>query len=124
LTPTRILLAALPRMLEEIVVHALSSDSGTEIVGTVRDVAALPRKIARLRPDVVVLGRNDVELAVELLQQRPKLAVLAVAEEANVAWLYALSLDRIKLSVLSPTTLVEAIRHATEPEAVGARWSA
>jgi len=111
-------------MLEEIVVHALQSDQTTQLVGSVRGVESLPRKITRLNPDVVVLGRNDVELAVKLLQQRPKLAVLAVAEEANVAWIYALSLDRIKLSVLSPTTLVEAIRHATEPEAVGARWSA
>jgi DNA-binding NarL/FixJ family response regulator len=111
-------------MLEEIVRNALGSEPGIELVGTARSIDGLPRKVARAKPDVVVLGRNDVELAATLLEERPRLTVFAVAEEGEVTWLYALKLERVRLGALSPTTLVEAIREATAPAALGARWSA
>jgi DNA-binding NarL/FixJ family response regulator len=110
-------------MLEEIVIHALGLEPNIELAGTVRTVEGLPRRIARAKPDVVVLGRNDVDLAAALLEQRPRLTVFAVAQEGEVTWLYALKLERTRLGALSPTTLVEAIRAATDPTAVGARWS-
>ena len=104
--------------------HALQAEPAIELVGTTRTVQGLPRKVARLKPDVVVLGCNDVELAATLLEQRPHLTVLAVAEEGETAWLYVLTLERTRLGALSPSTLVDAIREATEPAAAGARWGA
>ena len=87
---TRILLVALPRMLEEIVTDILRSQRGLEVAGTIRKVDGLARKVARLRPDVVVLGGDDAPLAASLLEQSPRLKVLAVAEEGQTWWLYGL----------------------------------
>ena len=121
---TRILVAALPLLLEEIVVRALGTEPGIELVGKTPKVQGLPRKVARLRPDVVVLGCNDVELSASLLELQPHLTVLAVAEEGETAWLYVLTLKQTRLGALSPATLVDAIKEATDPVAAGARWGA
>lgn len=104
--------------------HALEAEPAIELVGTARTVQGLPRQLARLKPDVVVLGCNDVELAAALLEQQPHLTVLAVAEEGETAWLYVLTLEQTRLGALSPSTLVHAIKEATEPAAAGARWGA
>jgi DNA-binding NarL/FixJ family response regulator len=112
LAPTRILLAALPGILEEIVAHVLGSEPDVEVAGTIRSLNGLPQKVALERPDVVILGQNDVGLATALLEEHPRMTVLAVAEEARIAWVYALKLEQIRLGVLSPTTLVSAIRQA------------
>jgi DNA-binding NarL/FixJ family response regulator len=111
-------------LLEEIVVHALQAELAIELVGTTPTLDGLPRKVEQLNPDVVVLGCNDVELASALLEQWPRLTVLAVAEEGETAWLYVLTLERTRLGALSPSALVDAIREATEPATAGARWGA
>ena len=102
--------------------RALAAEPAIELVGTTPRVQGLPRKVARLRPDVVVLGCNDVELSASLLEQQPHLTVLAVAEEGETAWLYVLTLKQTRLGALSPATLVDAIKEATDPVAAGARW--
>ena len=120
---TRILLVALPRMLEEIVSHVLSSQRGLEVAGTMRTVDQLPRKVARARPDVVVLGGDDPPLAAELLQQSPRMKVLAVAEEGRDSWLYSLTPERTRLGALSSARLVRTVRNAVRPRAASAWWN-
>ncbi|HEU0303885.1 MAG TPA: hypothetical protein VFR32_04825 [Gaiellaceae bacterium] len=120
---TRILLVALPRMLEEIVSHVLSQ-RGLEIAGTVRKVDGLSKKVAKARPDVVVLGEDDPPLAAALLEQSPRLKVLAVAEEGKDSWLYGLTPERTRLGALSPSRLVRAVQRAVQPpRAAGGWWS-
>jgi hypothetical protein len=123
LASTRILLVALPRMLEEIVAQMLRSQRGIEIAGAVRTVDRLPRKVARARPDVVVLGGDDPPLAAELLEHSPHLKVLAVAEEGQDSWLYSLIPERTRLGALSSARLVRAVRSAGRPRAASAWWN-
>ena len=118
---TRILLVALPRMLEEIVTHILSQ-RGLEVAGTVRKVDGLPRKVARARPDVVVLGEDDPPLAAALLEQSPRLKVLTVAEEGQDSWLYGLNPERTRLGALSPARLVRAVQRAARPPRAASGW--
>jgi DNA-binding NarL/FixJ family response regulator len=123
LASTRILLVALPRMLEEIVSHMLRSQRGMEVAGTMRSVDRLSRKVARARPDVVVLGGDDPPLAAELLEQSPRIKVLAVAEEGQDSWLYSLIPERTRLGALSSARLVQAVRNAVRPRAASAWWN-
>jgi DNA-binding NarL/FixJ family response regulator len=122
LASTRILLVALPRMLEEIVAHVLSQ-RGLEVAGSVRKVDGLPKKVAKARPDVVVLGEDDPPLAAALLEQSPRLKVLAVAEEGQDSWLYGLNPERTRLGALSPSRLVRAVQRAVQPCATSAWWN-
>jgi DNA-binding NarL/FixJ family response regulator len=122
LASTRILLVALPRMLEEIVSHILSQ-RGLEVAGTARKVDGLPRKVARARPDVVVLGEDDPPLAAALLEQSPRLKVLAITGEGQDWWLYGLSPERTRLGALSPARLVRVVQSAVRPGAASAWWN-
>jgi DNA-binding NarL/FixJ family response regulator len=110
--------------LEEIILRALGNEPAIELVDMTPTVEGLLNRTAQLKPDVVLLGCNDVELATALLEQQPHLTVLAVAEEGETTWLYALTLEQTRLGALSPTTLVDAIKEATEPTAAAARWGA
>jgi DNA-binding NarL/FixJ family response regulator len=123
LASTRILLVALPRMLEEIVTHILRAQRGMEIAGTIRKMDGLARKVARTRPDVVVLGGDNAPLAAALLEQSPRLKVLAVAEEGNDWWLYSLAAERTRLGPLSSARLVRAVQRAVKPRAASAWWN-
>jgi chemotaxis response regulator CheB len=123
LASTRILVVALPRMLEEIVTDILRAQRGMEIAGTIRKVDGLTRKVARTRPDVVVIGGDDAPLAAALLEQSPRLKVLAVAEEGKDWWLYSLTAERTRLGSLSSATLVRAVESAVKPRPTSAWWS-
>ena len=122
MAPTRILLIALPRMLEEIVSDALRSERGMEIAGTARNVDGLSTMVARARPDIVVLGGDDPTLAAELLELSPRLKVLAVADEGQDSWLYGLRPERTRLGGLSPTRLAWAVQHAAAPHGASVWW--
>jgi chemotaxis response regulator CheB len=123
LASTRILVVALPRMLEEIVTDILRAQRGMEIAGTIRKVDGLTRKVARTRPDVVVIGGDDAPLAAALLEQSPRLKVLAVAEEGKDWWLYSLTAERTRLGALSSATLVRAVEKAVTPRPATSWWS-
>lgn len=123
MTSTRILLVALPRMLEEIVSDVLASQRGVQVAGTMRTADQLTRKVARARPDVVVLGGDNPPLAAELLEQSPRLKVLALAEEGQDSWLYSLTPVRTRLGALSTARLVGIVKNAVRPRNAGAWWN-
>jgi len=114
--PTRILLVALPRLLEEIVSEALSEAPDLAVVGLLRDAGSLTRE-ASLQADVVVLGGDDPALAASALERQPHLAVLAVSEDARGSSLYVLRPERTLIGDLSPQSLVATVRAAAEPVA-------
>jgi DNA-binding NarL/FixJ family response regulator len=114
---TRILLAGLPTLLEEIVTDILAEAEADdlELVGVVHG-SSVARKAERLRADVVIVGGDDPSIVATLLEQQPRLKVLAVAADARRSWLYALRPERIQLGCLSAESLVAAVRRAAEPE--------
>jgi hypothetical protein len=116
---TRILLAGLPNLLEEIVTDILAAAEadGLELIGVARRSAGLGRKVGRLRADVVIIGGDDPSLVAELLEQRPRLKVLSVAADARDSWLYALRSERVHLGGLSADSLVAAVRRSAGAEA-------
>ncbi len=121
---TRILLVGLPSLLEEIVTDILTASAADdlELAGVVRRPSGLARKAERLRADVVIMGGEDPAIVASLLEQQPRLKVLAVAADARDSWLYALRPERVQIGRLSAKRLVAAVRRAAKPGAP-AWWS-
>jgi DNA-binding NarL/FixJ family response regulator len=115
---TRILLAGLPTLLEEIVIDILAGTEADdlELVGVAHG-SSVARKVERLRPDVVIVGGDNRAMVATLLERHPRLKVLAVATDARDSWLYALRPERVQLGCLSAESLVAAVRPPTEREA-------
>ena len=121
---TRILLIALPRMLEEIVSDALGSERGMEFAGTVRTVDDSPGTWRVRGRTSSSSGGDDPPLAAELLEQSPRLKVLAVAEEGQDSWLYSLRPERTRLGGLSTARLVVGrSRTPSRPRGAGGWWN-
>jgi DNA-binding NarL/FixJ family response regulator len=117
----RVLLAGLPRILREIVEHALAEAQDIEVVGTVEALGAVNGNLAQLQPDVLIVGLDDESDATRLdrfLYEMPRLTCLAIAGDARRAFLYELQPRAKPLGDVSPGGLVRAIRTL---QRVGAR---
>jgi hypothetical protein len=115
---TRILLVSLPTLLEEIVTDILTAPEagGLELAGVIRKPIELADAAELDRADVVIVGGGDPTIVAELLEQQPRLKVLAVMADARESWLYALRPERVQIGPLSAGRLVSAVRRALEPE--------
>ena len=96
-------------MLGEIVTDVLESQEDFEVVGQV-DVAATRKAVEGKPVDFVVVGRDDEELAAELLDLRPRLKILGVIDDGRDAALYELRPHRVLVGELSPERLIAVIR--------------
>jgi len=116
---TRILLAGLPSLLEEIVTDILATAEADdlEVLSATRSSTGLAKKVERLRADVVIVGGHDPTVVAELLEQQPRVKVLAVTADARTSWLYALRPERVQIGCLSADSLVAAVRRARETNA-------
>lgn len=111
---TRILLVGLPRLLEEIVSDALSRAPQLTLAGTASSTDSLADQAAAARADVVVLGSEDEALIAATLERQPRLAVLAVSEDARSSSLYVLRPERTRIGDVSPASFVAAIAAAAD----------
>jgi DNA-binding NarL/FixJ family response regulator len=109
--PSKIVLVDLPRITREIIEQAVGAEPDMVIVDGLAGGASLPDAVQRREPDFVISGR-DYEFAevCAILDERPRLRVLAVLEDGREATLYELRPTRTPLGEVSPQTIVEAIR--------------
>ena len=115
MTPTRILLVGLPRLLEEIVSDAIARAPDLTVTAKLPDAEALAHDPPAT--DIVVLGTECSRLIAATLERQPRSAVLAVSDDARSSSLYVLRPERTRVGDLSPGSLVAAIRAAAEPPA-------
>jgi len=108
----RVALVDLPRLLREIVERAVAGQPDMEIA-ELRAGGDLSDALRAARADVVVSGADhDYDELRDLLDRRPRLKVLTVADDGREATLYELRPARTQLGEVSPETIVEAIRSA------------
>jgi DNA-binding NarL/FixJ family response regulator len=107
--------------LRELLTDALEVQRDMEVVGSVTGSEALARIIERSRPEVVVIGRDEAEVAEGLLERRSPLAVIAVTRDAKESRYYELRPHKEELGEISPGELVETIRQATRSSSGRAR---
>lgn len=110
----------MPRMLLDIVGATLKAQPDMEVVEADPATGSVLHSADRSRPDVVIIGADEPDLACALVMSFPTLKVLAVTGSDSEASLYELRPRRVQLGPVTPRTLVEEIRRRTgEPT----RWS-
>jgi DNA-binding NarL/FixJ family response regulator len=106
----------MPTLLIDILRPIVASEPDMAVVGRVNegDLLAAAR---RTRADVILVGqkatddRTEREEFVQLLLQRPRLKVLAIADDGKTGALYELRPRRIPLGEMSAEALRNAIRN-------------
>lgn len=116
LSPIRILLAAMPRMLRDIIETAIRSQPDMIVVGVMGVVGAgdaLSDAVQRDKPDVVILGIEadaGPHACEALLYDHPHVRLLEVTDDGRGATLCELRPHRVPIGDVSAEGLVGAIR--------------
>jgi hypothetical protein len=111
---TRVLLAAVPPLLGDIVRDALAGEPGVTVVngGTGDD---LEGAVAATRADLVLAESEGTGLSdryLRLMHEHPRLCLLVVSPDGRSAALWRMVPQRRALEEVSPRSLVEAVRAA------------
>lgn len=115
--PIRIVLVDMPRLLRDLIEHALSGQPDMVVVAAEPAVEALGRVARTSAADFVIVGLEQGRLpesAQDLLDERARQKVLGVEAEDGEAVLYELRPRRTPIGPASPATLATAIRAAAE----------
>lgn len=110
--PIRVLLAAMPALLIDIVSQIIRSGNGIVVAGRLAESEDVLAAARRTRCDVVVVGETEEEARREyapLLFGKPGIRVLAIAADGKTGQLYELRPKRIALGELSVDSLRQAI---------------
>lgn len=103
----------MPRILRDIVVQAVADEPDLDVVVLEEHGTALRQAVESSEADFVIAGADyDFREVAQVLEDRPRLRVLAVAGHGREAFLYELRPTRTPLGEVSPRTIVEAIRSA------------
>jgi DNA-binding NarL/FixJ family response regulator len=114
----RILLVKVPGILGEIITEVVTDEPDMEVVGAVAGYSDLLPATRATSADTVIIGLDDGELpdvCEELLDERPRIALLGVHSDGRNAFVYALRPRRVPIGDVSPADLVDVIRSASRP---------
>jgi hypothetical protein len=108
----RIVVAAMPRMLRDIVKYTVSTDDQVELVREYTERIDLAATVARDRPHFVIVGSEAFgsEQVAAALAASPTLSVLALTADGRKLHLHELTPTRLEFGEISPGRLLEVIR--------------
>jgi hypothetical protein len=111
---TRVLIFAMPRLLDDILESVFEADPAVTVVRWPDESSSVGDAAAATEADVVLVGgrRAGTHEVDDLLHRVPHVRALAVAEDARTAVLYELRPDRRLLGELSPAAVLSAVHHA------------
>jgi hypothetical protein len=111
---TRVLVIStgLPKMLAEIVGHALAGYADVKLAVAAAPAGGLAVAVRDSDADVVVGADSQLPGTVvcSLLEQFPRARVFTLTTDARMAWLSELRPERVALGEVSPQRLADAIR--------------
>ncbi len=113
-----ILLGEMPRMLRDVIGNILGAEPDLRVVADGVEAGALVERVSREDADVVVLSTragSPPEICDELLTRYPRLTVVALEDGGHRASIYVMRPTRFRLSDISGSQLVTAIRRAASP---------
>ena len=112
MTPNvRVLLLEVPRLVRDVLTHAIEAEPEMELVSERRSDPTLAGDTRA--PDVVIVGtrrRDDLQRVEAILWRWPHSQVLTVTMDGHQASLYQLEPQQTELGELSPGELVNVIR--------------
>jgi DNA-binding NarL/FixJ family response regulator len=122
LEPIRIILADLPRLLQDIVMQAVAEQPDMIVV----DVACSPTDLRAVMQDraidLAILALNGevaFERADEALYAFPRSKIIGITRDGRDSYLRELVPHTLALGNLQPSQLADAIRRITRPESDG-----
>ena len=110
-----ILLGEMPRMLHDVVEGILNCEPDVGVVADGVEDDALVERVERDRPDVVILWGETASppaMCETLLCRFSRLAVVALEDRGRRASIYTMRPMRVRMSSISGSQLVTAIRQA------------
>ena len=110
----RVLLLEVPRLLREVLEHAIHQDGACELI---RASEAATTSGDQTSPDMVILGLmadEDATLVPALFARWPRAQILTVMQAGDAAALYELRRHRRQLGEVSPSDLVRTLREAVQ----------
>jgi DNA-binding NarL/FixJ family response regulator len=120
--PIPIVIMDMPRMLREIIRNLVAGQPDMQIVREVHERASLAATVDKTGATLIIVGQhNPADLGVcrDLLSERSRLKVLAVAGDALESSLYELSLQIRALGEISPEGLLAIIRSTSRGSSGG-----
>jgi len=121
--PVRVVLLEVPKLLREILEHAMRSQGDYELVRDVWRIDAVPGELSAT-PDVVILGLNaaeDATLVPALFARWPAAQVMTVMQSGGDAAVYELSPRRQPLAHMSPDEILVTLRDSVRRRRESAR---
>ncbi len=111
---TRVLIFAMPRLLDDILESVFADDPDVTVVRCSDNVASVADAVVMTDADVVIAQDRDANTAEvdALLRRTPHAQALTVADDARTAVLYELRPRRRLLGELSPHAVRSAVRDA------------
>ena len=111
--PTRVLIAAMPPILRQIVKDVIRADGRYEIVECADPRADLDEEVSRRNVDAVILrltAPGSLMAWSALLRAHPHLKLLVLSRDGRTAFVHRVNADRTMLPDVSPQELVHALR--------------
>jgi DNA-binding NarL/FixJ family response regulator len=116
----RVLVANRPRLIREMVMATISDQPDLEIVGEIQDESEIVSAIDRTQPDFLIVSLDKTDQLPEMcrlvLQDHPRLRVIAIAADRNSSVYYWASFQ-IQASHIEPSEagVLAALRRSTQP---------
>jgi hypothetical protein len=114
----RVLVANRPRLMRELVLAIIEDQPDFEIVGETDNESEITEMVERMRPDYLILGREESEvrpgLCGFLLGRYPQMKILAVAAEGGSIFYWAFVDIRSRAVETSEDGMLNALRGKSE----------
>lgn len=113
----RVVLVALPALMEDLVRNACLADDSIEVVASTRSFDQMQLQLTNLAVDVMIAavhGGDETVRSLAMLEQRPTMRVLLIAATGASADLYELRPQRTRLGPVSPAEIVRALHDNAE----------
>ena len=118
----RVLVAARPRLMRELVVELISGQPDIEVMAEVQDDSKIADLVQELHPDCVIIGLESSDsrpdVCDSLFERHPHLKILALASERNSCIFYWATLNiRASRVETSEQGILDALRGRRPPDA-------
>lgn len=120
MSETRVLFAALPAMLSEILREAAGAESDLRIMGECKTLEELAEAMEQAKPHVLVVGSDEAELPAEcerLMFDCSHPGTLSVSRDGRQTWAYHLRPHGTRIENVSTEGVIDAIRTLKCPQA-------
>ena len=118
----RVMLASRPKMISDVIRNIIAHQPDMTMVGEVIDPIRLLYAIRETSVDVVIMtpikANGEPKICSHLMAEHPSLIIVALSAKGEAAYLYQLSVPKLRIDDPSGQSILVAIREALLPVSV------